>query len=163
MRREDFHSQLLSATFAALRFSQNYVNNHLPLNVRYVAVLNQSFDDNRHPDEIVYPEDDGQVHPDLNDVGVVDLLHRDNRCPQWIDISIAGADKETTLFRLLCCGRYHSDEARLYYFESGTQPFGIKSPDIPIGWKSGMKFKVPKPKKALHLIEKRTCFSKGQI
>ncbi|MFA6172348.1 MAG: hypothetical protein WC701_01560 [Kiritimatiellales bacterium] len=162
MRREAFHSQLLAATFSALRFGQDYVKNRLPLNVRYIAVLNQSYDNNRKPDELVYPEDEGRIESDLTDTAVVDLLHRDDRCPQWIDIAVAGADKNTTLLRLLCCGRYHGDESRMYYYESGLQPFGIKSPDLPVGWEEGITFRVPEPNKALHLIEKSAEFSKGQ-
>ena len=152
MRREDFHSQLLAATFAALRFGQIHVRNRLSIHVKYVAILNQSFDDNREPDERVFPEDNGKVVPNLTDIGVVDLLHREDLCPQWIDISVAGADEETTLLRLLCCGRYLGDESRMYYYQSGTQPFGIKSPVLPPEWREGMKIKIPKPNKALQAI-----------
>ena len=145
MRQEDFQSQLLAATFAAIRFGQNYVVNRLPLDVRYMVVLNQSCDDHRKDDEVVYPADDGRIEMGLTVQGVLDLLHRDGRCPQWIDISVAGADRDVTLLRLLCCGRFHGDEIRMYYYEQGTQPFGIKSPNLPPGWKEGEKFRVPEP------------------
>lgn len=159
MRREDFHTQLLAATYAALRFGQAYLKNRLSLNVIYVAVLNSSYDSNREDDEVVYPEDDGRIVPDLTDRDVVELLHREDRCPQWIDIAVAGADKDATLLRLLCCGRYHGDESRMYYFENGTQPFGIKSPSLPVGWKEGQKFKVKKPNQAMEDIVARRAKS----
>lgn len=152
MRREDFHNQLTAASFDALRFGQEYVSNRLSLKLTYVAVLNQSYDENRKEDEVVYPEDDGKIVPCATEREVVDLLYRKCRCPQWIDISVAGADKTATLLRLLCCGRYHHDETRLYYYQRGTQPFGIKSPDLPPGWKDGNKFKLHKRDKALNLI-----------
>ena len=155
MRREDFHVQLLAATFSALRFGQEFVKNRLSLKVAYVALLNESCDGNREDDEIVYPEDDGRIVTDLTGREVVDLLHRDGRCPQWIDISVAGADREATLLRLLCCGRYHGDESRLYYFDQGTQPFRIKSPVLPPDWKEGVEFRFKKPSKALKDIVAR--------
>jgi hypothetical protein len=37
----------------------------------------------------------------------------------------------------------------MYYFEHGTQPFGIKSPSLPLGWKEGEKFILNAPHKAL--------------
>ncbi len=152
MRREDFHSQLLAATFAAITFGQEHVKNRLSLSVRYVALLNQSYDDNREPDEVVFPDDDGRIECDLTDQSVVELLHRDDRCPQWIDISVVGSDRTTTLICLRCCGRYHGDESRLYYYPSGTQPFGIKSPHLPFGWREGRKFRIPRPDKAVRLL-----------
>ena len=145
MRREDFHARLLAATFTAMRFGQRYIASLLSINVRYIVAFNQSYDETHKEDENVCPADDGRVEYNLSDVAALDLLHRDGRCPQWIDISVAGADEETTVLRLLCCGRYHGDEKRLYYYETGLQPFGIKSPDLPPGWKEGEKFKVPEP------------------
>lgn len=152
MRKEDFHNQLRAASFSALRFGQEYVSNRLSHHLTYVVVLNQSADGNRKDDEIVYPEDDGKIHSGLSEIEVVELLHREDRCPQWIDISVAGADKKTTLFRLLCCGRYHADESRLYYYWQGSQPFGIKSPVLPANLKEGKKFKLKKPNKAIEDI-----------
>ena len=103
----------------------------------------------------MFPEDDRKVVSDLNDVAVVDLLYRDSSCPQWIDIAVCGADKKTSLLELTCCGRYIGDPSRMYYYQTGHQPFGIKSPNLPIDWKPGMKIKLPKPNKALAKIESR--------
>jgi hypothetical protein len=156
MRKEDFRIQLIASSFFATRFAQNYVCEVLPFNFRYVVSLNESYDGNRQPDEVVYPDDNGKVLCDLSEDGVVDLLLRENRCPQWIDIAVAGASEEITLLGLCCCGRYHGDESRLYYYESGTQPFGIKSPALPPDWKEGKKFAVGRPDDAMaSIIAKR--------
>jgi len=37
-------------------------------------------------------------------------------------------EKPITHIELLCCGRYTRGCQDLYYYERGTQPFGIKSP-----------------------------------
>lgn len=57
MRREDFENQLLAASFRALVFAQRFVRNRLSPNLTWIAVLNQSNDDDKAPDEEVYPED----------------------------------------------------------------------------------------------------------
>jgi hypothetical protein len=152
MRRDDFHFRLLAATYAALRFGQGYVTNQLPLDVRYIALLNQSYDGNREDDEVVYPADDGRIESDLTDVAIVELVHRQDLCPQWIDISVAGADQSVTFVRLLCCGRYHSNESRMHYYQNGSQPFGIKSPDLPEGWQEGVKFELESRARAMNRI-----------
>lgn len=140
MRQQDFHTQLLAATFAALRFAEKYVVNQLSLDIEYVAELNSSFDDNRKHDEVIYPEDDGRFASGLSGLEVVELLYRDGRCPQWIDIRVQGASDGKTLLSLLCCGRYDDVDTRLYYYERGSHPFGIKSPTLPPGYVDGEKF-----------------------
>lgn len=148
MRQAQFHTQLLAATHAALQFGQRYVRNRLHLETEFVAVLNQSYDANRAPDEVVYPADEGRVVEGLSDGGVVDLLHRNGRVPAWIDIAVLTVAHKRTVMRLLCCGRYLADEERLYYHARGSQPFGIKSPDLPPSrW--GRRFWLPRPAKAL--------------
>lgn len=152
MRREDFNAQLLAATYLALRFGQKFVIDQLPVDVEYVAILNRSHGNTRSKDVVVFPEDDGKIVPQLTSLEVVDLLHRDNRCPQWIDISVAGVDDEKTLLKLICCGRYHHDERKMYYYKEGSQPFGVKGPDMPPGWKWEDKIELNTPEEALKRI-----------
>lgn len=114
-----------------------------------MVVLNQSHDENRAKDEIIYPDDNGKIHSGLFEAKVVNLLFRESRCPVWIDINIAGTDQNVTLVELSCCGRYHGDRSRMYY---GNQPFGIKSPLLPPDWKEGEKFQLLSPSKAIEEI-----------
>lgn len=109
------------------------VKDRLPPNFSFGVSLNVSADDDHKDDERVYPDDDGRVIFDLEHKDVVDLLCREERVPQWIDISVSSVNRRTTFIHLLCCGRFHSEDERLYYFERGTQPFGIKSPNFPKG------------------------------
>jgi hypothetical protein len=89
MRKEDFHNQLIEASSAALHFGQQYVSNCLSQNFAYVVVLNQSNDGNREKDEIIYPEDNGKIYSGLSQTEVVELLYREGRCPEWIDIRVS--------------------------------------------------------------------------
>ena len=149
MRKEDFHKQLVLASSAALNFGQQYVSNSLSQSFIYVVVLNQSNDGNREEDEIIYPEDDGKIYSGISQTEAVKLLYREGCCPEWIDIRVAGADRDITLISLDCCGRYHSDESKLYYTWNGTQPFGIQSPFLPPDWKEDKKFELRSPSKAI--------------
>ena len=114
-------------------FATRFVSNHLPDSNRYLVRLNQSCDDNLRPSEHVFPRDADPV-ASLTAAEVVDLLCREDRVPEWIDISVERADSEHTYFQLLCCGRFIDDETLLYYRDTGHAPFGCKSPSFPPRW-----------------------------
>lgn len=155
MRREDFENQLLAASFRALVFAQRFVRNRLSPNLTWIAVLNQSNDDDKAPDEEVYPEDAGSIEVCDSPAVVVDLLFRNEACPQWIDISVVGSDRDMTLVRLVCCGRFQKNEERLYYHKWGTQPFGIKGPPVFEGDKPGKKRSLPGVESAAKAVRAR--------
>jgi hypothetical protein len=154
MRAADFRLRLDAASFYATRFAATMVRDKLPFEFRYCAVLNSSYDDNREADEIVYPEDDRLIHEDLDANEVVELLCRDERVPQWIDIAVGFSRRSHSHMSLLCCGRYHADDKRLYYFNQGTQPFGIKSPILPPLYKDGARFRLPRERDFFERLHK---------
>jgi hypothetical protein len=144
MTRDQFIVLLQKASVASVDFARRYVLNRLPEAHRYHVVLNQSFDGNATPEERVYPEDDGSEHTSISVEGVADLLLRDGRCPEWIDVSVEAEGADYTLLRLLCCGRYSEDQRRMYYTDRGMGPFGIKSPSFPPDYTDGGTFTIPK-------------------
>ena len=88
----------------------------------------------------------GDSHQDLTRISaetVVALLHRDGRCPEWIDVSVEAIGTGFTLLRLLCCGRYTDDRKKMHYDDQGLGPFGIKSPVLPPNYVEGSKFDIP--------------------
>lgn len=133
----------MSATFQAVIFGQRFVKNILSTNILYLVQLNQSCDDSKSDDEIVFPEDNERIEILNDSMDVVDLLCRNEKVPQWINISVLGCDKQKTLMKLECCGRFHEDENRLYYFANGTHPFGIKGPYLRPWLKPSQKFRLP--------------------
>jgi len=56
--------------------------------------------------------------------------------------------KKQTVFKLICAGRYSDDEKEFYYSNNGTGPFGVKSPDLPIDYSEGIKFKLRSKRKS---------------
>ena len=143
MRPEDFRLRLDVASFYATRFASTMVTDVLPYEFRYCVVLNASFDGNRESDELVFPDDDGVLQEDIEANDAVRLLCRGLRVPQWIDIAVGFASSSHSHLVLTCCGRFHSDDERLYYYSQGTQPFGIKSPSLPPHHKDGERFQLP--------------------
>lgn len=143
MTRSEFVLLLERASASSLDFARRYVQNELSETLRYHVLLNQSCDDNAKPDERVYPEDDGREYPSLSADAVADLLVREGRCPEWIDVAVEMQADDHTRMRLLCCGRYTDDELRMYYTRQGTGPFGIKGPNLPPGYVEGTRFTIP--------------------
>ncbi len=131
MRLTDFRLRLDAASFYVTQFALTMVHDQLPFVFRYAVIMNSSPDGNRAPDEAIFPEDNHVIHNDLDAKDVVKLMCRDERVPQWIDAAVAFKGLGHAHVSLECCGRYHSDDARLYYYDQGSQPFGIKSPALP--------------------------------
>ena len=138
MTRARFEQALRRASEASRQFASSLVTNELPTEYRYVAYLNQSFDENPlEADETVYPDDPlrvGDLDSPLSGVEIVQLLCRDDAVPEWIDISACRVTDHSTVFSLLCCGRFTPTAERLYYADSDLSPFGIKSPVLPTRW-----------------------------
>ena len=143
MRPEDFRFRLVGASYASANFGKTMVDCDVPFDFRYCVILNSSYDGNREEDEVVFPEDAEVIHWDLSSKEVVELLCRDGKVPQWIDISLVYCENQHSHLELSCCGRFHSDDSRLYYYGQGTQPFGIKSPVLPLRFQEGQRFALP--------------------
>ncbi len=142
MEKGDFLFLLMGASYASFKFAKSFVADDLPADFRYNVHLNVSLDDPSLKQFDTYPEDNGKVLENLDDKEVMNLLVRNNKVPVWIDIAVESVTKDFTIFRLLCAGRYSDDRKEFYYEKSGSGPFGIKSPDFPIGYKEGIKFKL---------------------
>jgi hypothetical protein len=138
MKKEAFTDLLQSVSVASRDFASRYVHNALPDSFLYFVHLNQSFDNNPlKPNELIFPDDVAKFGERVGPLAigaVVDLIWRDGLLPEWVDISTVQADAQHTYFQLLCCGRFTSDDALLYYAKRGQGPFGIKSPKFPPHW-----------------------------
>lgn len=143
MTSDEFRIRLNLVAAEAVVFARAFVENELSDAVRFHVFLNQSHDGNATAQERVFPEDDGREFGCLTDQEVVDVLFRDGCCPEWIDVAVEGQSSTETRVRLLCCGRYTSDDRLLYYQDRKTRPFAVKSPDLPPRFEAGEKFRLP--------------------
>lgn len=142
MTKQEFLFQLKGASFVALKFTECYVKDKLTTDFKYNVIFTPpNIYENINQFDF-YPEDEGIIKLNLTDDEVVDLLYRKNKIPVWIDISVLKSNRKTTTFNLLCAGKYSDNKEDYYYLDSGSAPFGIKSPQFPVGYKDGEKFRL---------------------
>ena len=143
MTRDEFILHLKDSSLAALKFAESFVNDELTTNFDYKVTLNASADDLNNNQFDHYPEDNGIIKLDLSETKVIELLHRKNKVPVWIDINVLKSSRKSTTFNLLCAGRFTDNENELYYKNKiGSTPFGIKSPRLPNDFFDEKKFNL---------------------
>lgn len=142
MTKEDFLFHLQGASFISLKFAERYVKDKLVTDFKYNAILTVANNVNNLNKFDIYPEGNDIIKLGLTDIEVVDLLYRNNKIPIWIDISVLKSSRKSTTFNLLCSGKYSSDKNDYYYNQNGSGPFGVKSPNLPIDYREGKKFKL---------------------
>ena len=142
MTKNDFLKLLRHSSKTAYDFAQNYVVDELPVDFKYSLTLNGSSDDPSLTQFDIYPSDNDKMVELVEEQEVVELLCRNEKVPVWIDISVESVYKGKTIFRLLCAGRYSDNEKEFYYNDNGTGAFGVKSPNLPIDFVEGKKFKL---------------------
>ncbi|WP_237229255.1 hypothetical protein [Rubinisphaera sp. JC750] len=137
MDKAEFAKLFQKASAACVEFAREHVTDLLPDATRYELFPNCSYDENPlREDERVFPDDrlaDDEFH-EMDATQVVDFLWRDGMVPEWIDLSVVSADEQHTVAELRCCGRFTANSELLYYRQRNMGPFGIKSPDLPVGY-----------------------------
>lgn len=149
MHEIEFKQLLLSASDKAKKFASNYIENDLPADNVYNMQLCLSNDAPTLTQFDIYPEDKGKVIEMADIETVIATLLRKEKVPVWIDISVSEIKKGKTVLTLFCAGRYSGNIKELYYYQQDLGPFGIKSPNLPIDYKEGNKFKIPQKEKSL--------------
>ena len=146
MQEQEFRSLLFSATADARQFALEYIKNELPSENVYNMRLSLSHDDPALTQFDLYPEDNDKLIELASADTVVKTLLRKGKVPVWIDIAVQKVQNNKTVLTLLCAGRYSDDMKQLYYHQRGLGPFGVKSPNLPIDYKEGVKFWLPETK-----------------
>jgi hypothetical protein len=154
--RQTFAERLHSTSVAARDLARSFVLEALPDEMLFRVRLSQSYDKNPlHPDELVYPEDSGlNLTAKLarcNEGEVVDLLWRENRVPEWVDISVVAEIGFATILGLRCCGRFTGNEQLLYHTKEGRPPFHACGPALPPNYQNGQRFSIYTRSEALSL------------
>jgi hypothetical protein len=104
--KELFAKRLNDAAAAARDYARKFVEERLPDDLRFRVRLNSSYDGNpRVGDEVVYPLDSGyekaNTFKECTEQQVLDLLWRDMRVPEWINLSVIGESGAATLIEVL--------------------------------------------------------------
>lgn len=141
---EVFRKNLISAANLARDFSQEYVLEELPLKLKYIVLLGQSYDGNPLDDgEVTYPEDYKERERYFDSVdGVINLLWRNGWVPEWINVQVRKEDRISTYIELVCCGRFSNDKQHIYHAYEGRAPFHVVGPALPLDYREGKKFSL---------------------
>lgn len=145
LTKDGFEKNLVLAARSALEFARTLVVNELPNMIRYVLLLNVSYNDNQlDEDEFVFNEESlSQEFTESHDVA--ELLWRDGKVPEWINVSVVSETEEFTNIKLECCGRFTSNPKYIYHAKEGMAPFHVLGPPIPTDVnmiKDGEKYKL---------------------
>jgi hypothetical protein len=90
--------------------------------------------------ETIFPEDaqrEAEYVGPLDGAGVVGVVWRAGKIPEWINIQMHSTDEAATYLLLDCCARFTDQERLLYFPLSDTCPFQICGPAVPPGWERG--------------------------
>lgn len=144
--RESFRKNLLAASDHAVEFARTLVVNKLIGSTRYFVHVGASHDGNPlEKGEIIVSENFDRKKVEFkNCEQVIDLLWRDGKVPEWINVSVASESEGHTTIRLECCGRYSSNPDHIYHIHEGRAPFHVLGPPVPIGVdpSAGEKYRI---------------------
>ncbi|MDI3285785.1 hypothetical protein [Polyangium sp. 15x6] len=136
MDRATFASRLDSASRRARDFARELVVEPLPDEIRFDVVLDASYDKNPlHPDEFVFPDDGERFSRSdlmgLDAATVIDVLFRDGKVPEWINLAVTHEGGGRTFVEVLCCGRFTANESLFYHAGGGVSAFSRARPVDP--------------------------------
>lgn len=135
MERTQFEARLREVGHQAIAFARQFVRETLPEDMAFLVHPNQSCDINpRKGDEVAFPDDslpEGRHHGPWSVAEATSFLWRDGKIPEWVDVAVKAVEKDRTLIRLICCGRFSASAELWYHHPAGFPPFSVKSPDLP--------------------------------
>ncbi len=133
--RPAFEKKLVDSATHALEFTRTLVTNTLPDKIRYVVRLGASYDGNPLEDgEVTFPIDyDERERIYDSSQEVADLLWREGRVPEWINVTVLSETPGYTNVKLECCGRFSDKPEQIYHAHEGRAPFHVFGPPIPQG------------------------------
>lgn len=144
--REAFEKNLLGAANHALEFARTLVTNIFPDKVRYVVYLGASYDGNPLEEgEFTFPDKDTKGERSFDSSSdVVDLLWREGKVPEWINVTVLSETLDYTNVKFECCGRFSNKVDQIYHAHEGRAPFHVLGPPIPAGvdLSKGEKYKL---------------------
>jgi hypothetical protein len=147
MDRDIFAERLRRAAHRARDFTQTFVDEALPAELRFRLELNASHDGNPLlAGEHLFPADSDpsrqRTLSDVDEAGALAAFWRDGSVPEWIDLSVVGETGTATLVGALTCGRFTADDGLLYHEGEGYAPFHVVGPSLPGDHVEGRRFSI---------------------
>jgi hypothetical protein len=134
--RENFENSLIEAANRARNFTQKYVTNNLPNEIKYKVYLNCSYDEHvmREGELRITRDWEDEIYEFETSTEVVNLIWIKGKIPEWINVTVESENGESTTVALICCGRFSSNPRHIYHIIEGLPPFHIVGPPLPSNW-----------------------------
>lgn len=133
--RSSFEKNLEASANYAVVFARQLVTNVLPDKIKYIVYLGASYDE--YPlekGEVTFPDDyTERKHIFEHAKDAANLLWREGKVPEWINVTVLSATQEYTNVELVCCGRFSDNIKHIYHAHEGSAPFHVLGPPIPQG------------------------------
>ncbi len=148
MDKREFARRLGRASERAREFAARYVEEVLPPSFVYVL---PDYDDpkgRRAPEGMLKYFGGRFVRPEdlllVSDSRAVDLLWVDGRVPAWINVNVQAVQADATVIRMRCSEDLHPAEHAALHRDipaavdpaDPVEPFRIRGPGLPPGWRS---------------------------
>lgn len=147
MEKPVFAKRFHEAATVARDFARQFIEEPLPDRVIFRVRLNSSYDGNPlDADEVVFPADGSlaraEAVAELGADEVVDLLWRDGRVPEWVDMCVIDETGDLTVVQVMSCGRFTANDKILYHEREGRPPFHVTGPAFPVGYQEGQRYSI---------------------
>lgn len=147
MDKSLFQSRITEAVQLAREFAGQFFLEDLPPAIRCRVKLGSSYDGNPlHEDEVVFPDDySPELRARASQLSIAEtceLLWRDERVPEWVDVSAIARTADHTVVEMSVCGRFTANDALLYHEREKRPPFHVVGPALPYGYQEGQKFSI---------------------
>ncbi|MEO1765323.1 MAG: hypothetical protein AAFR83_26175, partial [Cyanobacteria bacterium J06629_18] len=133
--KNNFEKSLIKAANRARDFTQQYVTNNLPNEIKFKVYLNCSNDHScssmREGELRITRDWDNETYEFDTPAEVVNLIWMEGKIPEWINVTVESENGESTTIALICCGRFSSNPRHIYHILQGLPPFQVVGPALP--------------------------------
>ena len=131
---EAFQKNLNESIETAFSFARSLVSNELPDKIKYQIFMNCSYDRNKLEDgevTLANKEQENSLIESESTEEVFDILWREGRVPEWVNVSVASEDGIFTYLQLACSGKFSNRREHMYHAHEGRAPFHVLGPPAP--------------------------------
>lgn len=144
LSRDTFSKNLNDAVCQSRDFARTLVIENLPDKMFFIVTLGASYDGNPLEEgEQTFPDDYADNNREITSQNeIVNLLWRNGKVPEWINVQVCRQNDKFTFIELTCCGRFSDREEHIYHIGEGKAPFHVLGPGMPFDCDDDEKFSL---------------------
>lgn len=147
MKKEEFHQRFHAAKTLLWQFTGEMILEILPEAAVYYFTMSRGRISSSDLsdlgwDERIYKRDERytgeQLHGPFSETEYLKEVWRDEYVPRWVDLSVDDIRQDKAVIYSCSSDVFtkYDQEGNPYYTERRFKPWGVKSPNLPLGWKS---------------------------